>query len=92
MDLQVDKDGDNFTPPKFENFRIGGGPSQSIRKAWRNGKRAEAKTYSYFLSPIEKGTFEIGQASIEVDGEIYKTLPIFSSYVLNGSFPHHTPQ
>ena len=76
VEFSVDKDGDNFIPPKFENFRIVGGPSQSIRNSWINGKRSYSKTYSYFLSPIEKGTFEIGQASIEVDGEIYKTLPV----------------
>ena len=76
VEFSVDKDGDNFIPPTFENFRIVGGPSQSIRNSWINGKRTYSKTYSYFLSPIEKGSFEIGQASIEVDGEIYKTLPV----------------
>ena len=76
VEFSVDKDGDNFIPPTFENFRIVGGPSQSIRNSWINGKRTYSKTYSYFLSPIEKGYFEIGQASIEVDGEIYKTLPV----------------
>ena len=76
VEFSVDKDGDNFIPPKFENFRVVGGPSQSIRNSWINGKRSYSKTYSYFLSPIEKGSFEIGQASIEVEGEIYKTLPV----------------
>ena len=76
VEFSVDKDGDNFIPPTFENFRIVGGPSQSIRNSWINGKRSYSKTYSYFLSPIEKGSFEIGQASIEVDGEIYKTPPV----------------
>ena len=76
VEFIVDKDGDNFIPPKFENFRIVGGPSQSIRNSWINGKKSYSKTYSYFLSPIEKGSFEIGQASIEVDGEIYKTLAV----------------
>ncbi len=76
VEFSVDKDGDNFIPPTFENFRIVGGPSQSIRNSWINGERSYSKTYSYFLSPIEKGSFEIGQASIEVDGEIYKTLPV----------------
>ena len=76
VEFSVDKDGDNFIPPAFENFRIVGGPSQSIRNSWINGKRSYSKTYSYFLSPIEKGSFEIGQASIQVDGEIYKTLPV----------------
>ncbi len=76
VEFSVDKDGDNFIPPKFENFRIVGGPSQSIRNSWVNGKRSFSKTYAYFLSPINKGSFTVGQASIEVDGEIYKTLPV----------------
>ena len=76
IEFAVDKDGDNFIPPKFDNFRVVGGPSQSIRNSWINGKKSYSKTYSYFLSPIEKGSFEIGQASIEVDDEIYKTLPV----------------
>lgn len=76
VEFSVDKDGDNFIPPKFENFRIVGGPSQSIRNSWVNGKRSFSKTYAYFLSPTNKGSFTIGQATIEVDGEIYKTLPI----------------
>ena len=76
VEFSVDKDGDNFIPPKFENFRIVGGPSQSIRNSWVNGKRSFSKTYAYFLSPTNKGSFTIGQATIEVDGEIYKTLPV----------------
>ena len=76
IEFTVDKDGDNFIPPKFDNFRVVGGPSQSIRNSWINGKKSYSKTYSYFLSPTEKGSFEIGQASIEVDDEIYKTLPV----------------
>ena len=75
LDFIMDKDGDNFTPPEFENFRIAG-PSQSIQHSWVNGKGTYSKTYTYFLSPIEKGNFKIGQASIEVEGETYKTLTL----------------
>ena len=35
-----------------------------------------SKTYSYFLKPLKKGNLKISQASIEIDGEIYKSLPI----------------
>ena len=76
VDFIIDKDGDNFTPPEFENFRIVAGPSQSIKNSWINGKRSYSKTYTYFLSPIKKGNFKIGQASVEVDGEIYKTMTL----------------
>ena len=32
--------------------------------------------FPYFLSPIKKGNFKIGQASVEVDGETYKTMTL----------------
>ncbi|MDG2172591.1 MAG: BatD family protein [Flavobacteriaceae bacterium] len=76
VDFIIDKDGDNFTPPEFENFRIVAGPSQSIKNSWINGKRSYSKTYTYFLSPIKKGNFKIGQASIQVGDEIYKTIAL----------------
>ena len=76
IDFIIDKDGDNFTPPEFENFRIVAGPSQSIKNSWINGKRSYSKTYTYFLSPIKKGNFKIGQASIQVGDEIYKTMAL----------------
>ena len=76
VDFIIDKDGDNFTPPEFENFRIVAGPSQSIKNSWINGKRSYSKTYTYFLSPVKKGNFKIGQASIQVGDEIYKTMAL----------------
>ena len=76
VEFKIDKDGDNFVPPNFKNFKVVGGPSQSIQNSWINGVVSYSKSYSYFLSPIKKGSFEIGQASIEVDGKIYKTSPV----------------
>ena len=76
VDFTMNKDGDEFNPPGFENFSIVGGPSQSINNSWVNGVRSFSKTYSYFLAPKKRGQFTIGQATIEIDGEVYKTLPI----------------
>lgn len=76
VDFEMNQDGDNFRPPNFENFRVVGGPNQSISNSWINGKRSFSKTYSYFLSPQTRGNVTIGQATIEVKGETYKTLPI----------------
>ncbi len=76
VDFEMNQDGDNFQPPNFNGFRIVAGPNQSVSNMWVNGKRTYSKTYSYFLSPTARGTFTIGQASIEIDGEIYKTSPI----------------
>jgi hypothetical protein len=72
----MNEDGDNFKPPSFENFKVVGGPSQSISNSWINGERTYSKTYTYFLAPKKRGSANIGQASIEVKGVIYKTSPI----------------
>lgn len=76
IDFMMNQDGDNFTPPGFENFKVVGGPSQSINNSWINGVRSFSKSYTYFLSPTKKGIFTIGQARIEIDGKTYKTSPI----------------
>lgn len=76
IDFTMNEDGDNFIPPSFENFKVVGGPSQSINNSWINGVRSFSKSYTYFLSPTKRGTFTIGQSSIEIDGNTYKTSPI----------------
>ncbi|MCW9036368.1 BatD family protein [Altibacter sp.] len=76
VDFEMNQDGDNFNPPNFQGFRVVGGPNQAISNSYINGKRSYSKTYSYFLSPQSKGTFTIGQATIEIDGETYKTTPV----------------
>ena len=76
VDFKMNKDGDNFNPPSFDGFSVVGGPNQSVSNSWINGVRSFSKTYSYFLSPLNKGKYTIGQASIEIDGDIYKTMPV----------------
>ncbi|NND62847.1 MAG: protein BatD [Flavobacteriaceae bacterium] len=76
VDFEMNQDGDNFKPPAFNGFRVVGGPNQAISNSWINGKRSYSKTYSYFLAPQSKGKLSIGQATIEIDGETYKTTPV----------------
>lgn len=76
VDFTMNTDGDNFEPPSFENFSVVGGPSQSINNSWINGVRSFSKSYSYFLAPKKRGEFTIGQATIEIEGKTYKTLPV----------------
>lgn len=73
IDFEMNEDGDNFTPPNFENFTVIGGPNTSLSQSWLNGVRSYKKTYTYFLSPKNKGKFNINQATIEIGGETYKT-------------------
>lgn len=76
VDFEMNQDGDNFTPPSFEGFRVVGGPNQAVSNTWINGKRSFSKTYSYFLEPKAKGKFTIKQATIEINGQTYKTQPV----------------
>ncbi len=75
IDFVMNKDGDNFNPPSFEHFTVIG-PNQSISNSWVNGVKSYSKTYSYFLVPKKRGKFTITQATIEIEGETYKTLPV----------------
>ena len=78
VDFTMNADGDNFVPPNFEasGFRIVAGPSQSVSQSWINGKSSFNKSYIYILLPTQKGTLTLKQASIEINGQIYKTSPV----------------
>ena len=76
IDFVMNMDGDNFNQPAFEGFRIIAGPSQQVSQSWINGKSSFEKTYSYYLLPEQRGTLIIKQATIEYNGQIYKTNPI----------------
>lgn len=76
VEFTVNYDGDNFRAPDFNNFRKIAGPHQSVQSSWVNGKSSFSKTYTYFLQPTKKGKLEVGQAEIEVKGQVYKTSPI----------------
>ena len=76
IDFEMNQDGDHFSPPDFSNFTVVGGPNQSVSNSWINGVRSFTKTYSYFLAPKNQGNFTIEQASITIDGQTYKTIPL----------------
>lgn len=76
VDFVMNVNGDNFMPPSFEGFKVVGGPSQQISQSWVNGKSTFNKTYTYFLLPNQKGNIIIRQASVEHEGEVYKTTPV----------------
>jgi hypothetical protein len=76
IDFVMNMDGDNFNQPSFEGFRVIAGPSQQVSQSWVNGKSSFEKIYSYYLLPQQKGNLVIRQATIEYNGQIYKTSPI----------------
>lgn len=74
VEFSMTQDGDNFVPPSFQGFEASG-PGQMISNSWVNGVRTFSKSYTYVLSPKAKGTFTVGQATIEIGGTVYKTSP-----------------
>ncbi|MCT4630531.1 BatD family protein [Winogradskyella sp.] len=91
IDFEMNKDGDNFVPPSFKDFTIVGGPNTSLMNSYANGVKTYQKTYSYFLAPKKKGKFTIKQATIEIDGEIYKTFPITINVTAAVDKPNGSP-
>lgn len=76
VDFVMNIDGDNFDEPSFEGFRVIAGPSQQVSQSWVNGRSSFEKIYSYYLMPNQKGNLVIKQATIEYNGQVYKTSPI----------------
>ena len=76
IDFEMNENGDNFNPPNFINFHVVSGPQQSVSRSWVNGVQSFSKTYTYFLTPKKKGKIVLGQAEVNINGEVYKTSPI----------------
>jgi len=69
------KPGKNIIFPKFNDFVILGGPSQSSSSSISiiNNKVTQSVTYAYtfYLQPQKAGTFSVSSAVAEVDGKVY---------------------
>ena len=71
IEFSVNKQGaDDFSPPKFDDFRVIQGPSQSVSQSWVNGKVSFSKSYTYIIKPKRKGELIIGPASIKLNGAV----------------------
>jgi hypothetical protein len=77
----------NFKPPKFTNFLVLSGPNQSTSIQIINGVQSGSLSYNYVIQAKTIGTFSIGTASIEYNGESYKTKPIDITIVKGSSKP-----
>ena len=75
VSFEMNKDGDFFEAPSFENFEVLMGPSQSISSSFINGKRSFSKSYTYVLRPKKQGQLIIDSASITIDNTVYNTDP-----------------
>ncbi len=77
VEFSINKQGaDNFTPPNFKNFKIVGGPSQSVSQSWIHGKSTFSQSYTYIIQPLRKGEFNLPSATIQLDGKTLKSDPV----------------
>lgn len=77
IEFAINKQGaDNFQPPSFKNFKIVGGPSQSVSQSWINGKVSFTQSYTYIIQPTRKGELTILPGSIEIKGKTIESEPI----------------
>tara|TARA_R110002126_G_scaffold105889_6_gene240502 strand:- start:2202 stop:3950 length:1749 start_codon:yes stop_codon:yes gene_type:complete len=76
VDFAMNIDGDNFNEPSFDGFKVIAGPSQQVSQSWINGRSSFEKIYSYYLIPNQKGNLTIKSATIEYNGQVYKTSPV----------------
>lgn len=65
----TDGDGSNFRAPKFSDFKLLMGPSQSQNIQIINGKISRSLSFSFVLEAIKEGKFTIPPATITVDGK-----------------------
>jgi hypothetical protein len=74
VDFAMNIDG-TFNEPSFDGFRVIAGPSQQVSQSWING-RSTFEKYIPISCSQSKGTLTIKQATIEYNGQIFKTNPI----------------
>lgn len=82
----------NFSPPSLKDFRVLSGPNQSTSMQIINGAVSASISFSYILLPNSTGSFTIGSASIDYEGETYKTDPIKITVVQGTSKPKQETQ
>ena len=77
----------NFNAPGFTNFLVLSGPNQSTSMQIINGAVSGSLTYSYILQAKNIGKYSIGIASVEYDGNTYKTSPLEINVVKGSAKP-----
>lgn len=63
----------SFSPPEFKNLRLLSGPNRSSSTQIINGDVSQSTTFSYILVASEKGAYTIGEATLTIANETYKT-------------------
>ena len=76
VEFSANANGRDFSPPSFSGFRVLSGPNPSTRMEMINGATSFNISYSYILLTQSEGEFELGPASLTVNGSVYHSNPI----------------
>jgi hypothetical protein len=69
LTYSIDGDGSNFRAPRFNDFKIVGGPSQSNNIQIINGKMSRQFSITYVLEATKEGKFTLPSATISSNGK-----------------------
>src|SRR6185436_335510 len=67
--FSVNGNASKFQAPTFKDFEVLMGPSQSMSTQIINGSFSQSVSYNYVLIAQREGTYEIGPATVEVNGK-----------------------
>ena len=65
-----------FEPPALTNFKLVGGPNTSTSMSIVNGDVSQSSSFTYYLEPIEIGSYTIEPAYVTIDENVIETPPI----------------
>ncbi len=65
-----------FVKPSFDEFFMSGPPFVSFRKLIHEEHKIRETTLTYIIAPVKTGVFEIGKASIKIDGKKFYSEPL----------------
>lgn len=74
--LLENANGNDFSPPTFENFTVVSGPNTSSSLSIVNGVVSQSVSYTYYIEPSDIGSYYITPASIATDEKVLETQPI----------------
>lgn len=66
----------NFEAPNFDGFNIVSGPNQSSSMMISNGKVSQSVAYSYYIEPVEVGTYFIQPAFVDTEEGALESIPL----------------
>ncbi len=85
VEFKINANSSDFKLPSFQDFKIVGGPSHGQSTSYINGVRSMEKSVRLDLMALKKGTYTIGAAKTEANGDSYTTKPITITVVDAGT-------